>query len=147
MKAVVQRVAEARVLVDDVVVGETGRGNLIFVGIERGDTIDDLTYIAGKIARLRIFEDDGGRMNKSVKDISGEILVVSQFTLTADCRKGNRPSFDKAEDPEKARALYTRLIGMLREEGLRVSTGEFAAHMSVHLTNDGPVTIVLDSRS
>lgn len=146
MKAVIQRVSEARVLVEGRIVGEIGQGSLVLAGIEKGDTIDDLTYMTGKIVRLRIFEDDKGRMNMSVKDTGGEILVVSQFTLAADCRKGNRPSFDNAEDPEKARAMYVRLVGQLREEGIRVSTGEFAAHMKVHLINDGPVTIFLDSR-
>lgn len=146
MKAVIQRVSEARVLIDGRVAGEIGEGSLVFAGIEKGDTIEDVTYMAGKIARLRIFEDDRGRMNNAVRDVGSEILVVSQFTLLADCRKGNRPSFDGAEDPEKAKALYIRLVGLLREEGIRVSTGEFAAHMEVHLINDGPVTIILDSR-
>lgn len=146
MKAVIQRVSGARVLIAGRVAGEIGKGSLIFAGIEKGDTIEDVTYMAGKIARLRIFEDDSGRMNKAVRDIGGEILVVSQFTLLADCRKGNRPSFDGAEDPEKAKAMYIRLVGQLREEGIRVSTGEFAAHMEVFLINDGPVTILLDSR-
>ena len=145
MKAVIQRVSGARVLIAGRVAGEIGKGSLIFAGIEKGDTIEDVTYMAGKIARLRIFEDDSGRMNKAVRDIGGEILVVSQFTLLADCRKGNRPSFDGAEDPEKAKAMYIRLVGQLREEGIRVSTGEFAAHMEVFLINDGPVTILLDS--
>lgn len=146
MKAVIQRVSEARVIVDGRIVDEIGEGCLVLAGIEKGDTINDLMYMAGKIARLRIFEDEGGRMNKSLKDIGGELLVVSQFTLAADCRKGNRPSFDNAEEPEKAKAMYVRLVGQLREEGIPVCTGEFGAHMKVHLVNDGPVTIILDSR-
>lgn len=146
MKAVIQRVSEAGVSVNGRVVGKIGRGSLVFAGIEKGDTVKDLIYLAGKISKLRIFEDEKGRMNLSVRDIDGEILVVSQFTLAADCRRGNRPSFEKAEEPAKAREMYIRLIGLLREEGIRVSTGEFAAHMEVQLVNDGPVTIMLDSR-
>lgn len=146
MKAVIQRVSEASVSVEGRVVGETGKGGLVLVGIEKGDTFKDLAYMAGKIARLRIFEDDGGRMNRSVKEIGGELLVISQFTLAADCRKGNRPSFDGAEDPGRARAMYVDLVGLLREEGIRVSMGEFGTHMDVSLINDGPVTIVLQSR-
>ena len=146
MRAVVQRVSSARVQVDARTVGEIGPGLLVFAGVEQGDGPDDIKYVAGKVKDLRIFEDDAGKMNLSVVDAGGAVLVVSQFTLCGDCRKGRRPSFDAAEAPAIARPLYEALVAELRGLGLRVETGEFQADMDVQLTNDGPVTLMLDSR-
>jgi D-tyrosyl-tRNA(Tyr) deacylase len=151
MRAVLQRVRHARVEVDDRVVGAIGPGLLVLVGVERGDGPDDVAHIAGKIRDLRIFDDDGGddgkvRMNRAVGDIGGGVLVVSQFTLAADCRRGRRPSFDHAAAPDDARRLYEDVVAALRASGLPVETGEFQAAMRVTLENDGPVTFVLESR-
>jgi D-tyrosyl-tRNA(Tyr) deacylase len=147
MKALIQRVSEARVTIGSSIIGRIGRGMLIFLGVEKGDTEQDSDYMVKKIARLRIFEDADGKMNLSVKESRGEVLLVSQFTLTADCRKGNRPSFDRAEKPEKAGAFYLNIIDKLKQEDIPTSAGEFAGDMQVHLINDGPVTIMLDSRT
>ncbi len=146
MKALVQRVAEASVEADGTVVGSIGRGMLVLLGIEKGDTAADLDHVAAKVANLRIFHDSEGKMNLSVRDIDGEALVVSQFTLAADTRRGNRPSFDKAEEPRKAQGMYEDFVGKLRGFGVKVATGRFAAYMSVRLVNDGPVTIMVESR-
>lgn len=146
MKALIQRVAEARVIAGDELTGSIGKGILLFVGVERGDSKRDLAYIVKKTAALRIFEDAGGKMDLSVKDRGGELLVVSQFTLAAECRKGNRPSFDTAEEPAKANEMYEKMITLLRQEGLSVAAGKFGAYMQVYLVNDGPVTFLLDSR-
>jgi D-tyrosyl-tRNA(Tyr) deacylase len=146
MKALIQRVSEARVTVGNRTAGKIGKGLLIFLGVEKGDSVNDRAFICRKISQLRIFEDAAGKMNLSVRDIQGELLVVSQFTLIADCRKGNRPSFAGAEEPSVAEDTYLRLIETLKQEGLKVSSGVFAAHMSVQLKNDGPVTMLLDSR-
>jgi D-tyrosyl-tRNA(Tyr) deacylase len=146
MRAVVQRVTFARVRVDDRTVGEIGRGLLVFAGVEKGDSADDIRYIAGKVHHLRIFEDAAGKMNLSVGEADGAVLAVSQFTLCGDCRRGRRPSFDEAEPPAAAKPLYEGLVSALRALHIKVETGEFQAHMNVELTNDGPVTILLDSR-
>jgi D-tyrosyl-tRNA(Tyr) deacylase len=146
MRAVIQRVISARVKVDDRITGEIARGLLVFAGVEEGDAADDVRYIAAKVRDLRIFEDADEKMNDSVSDAHGALLVVSQFTLCGDCRKGRRPSFDAAAAPDVARPLYDDLVRELRATNLQVETGEFQAHMHVELVNDGPVTILLDSR-
>lgn len=146
MRAVVQRVASARVLVGDRVTGRIAAGLLAFIGVERGDGPEDVRYVAGKIRELRVFGDEWGKMNRSVQESGGSVLVVSQFTLAGDCRKGRRPSFDAAAPPEIARALYEDVVRDLRAAGLTVETGEFQAIMRVELVNDGPVTLLLDSR-
>jgi D-aminoacyl-tRNA deacylase len=146
MRAVVQRVSAAAVRVGNQVVGRTGPGLLAFVGVANEDGPADVQYIASKIRELRIFPDDQGKMNRSVTDTGGSVLVVSQFTLQADCRKGRRPSFDAAAQPALAQALYEAVVQTLRTGGLSVETGEFQADMDVELVNDGPVTILLDSR-
>jgi D-tyrosyl-tRNA(Tyr) deacylase len=145
MRAVIQRVKTARVEVDGRTVGEIGPGLLIFLGVGEGDSEEDSDYLAKKIAHLRIFSDDQSLMNLSLMEVGGKALVVSQFTLWADCRKGRRPSFTRAARPEKAKQLYHHFIGVLRENGLQVATGEFQEMMEVHLINDGPVTLLLDS--
>ena len=144
MRAVVQRVSRASVTVDGEVVGACGRGLLALVGVGHGDTPDTAVRLAGKVARLRIFENDQGRFNRSLLDVAGEALVVSQFTLLADTGKGNRPSFTGAAPPEVAEPLVAVVVDELRSLGVTVATGRFGARMAVELVNDGPVTIVLD---
>jgi D-aminoacyl-tRNA deacylase len=146
VRAVVQRVRSARVTVDGEITGEIAAGLLAFVGVAAGDGRSDVDYIASKVRELRIFPDGEGRMNRSVIESGGAVLVVSQFTLQGDCRKGRRPSFDGAAPGPVARALYEELVRRLRESGLPVATGVFQAHMDVELVNDGPVTMLLDSR-
>jgi D-tyrosyl-tRNA(Tyr) deacylase len=145
MRAVVQRVKTAKVMVDGEVVGEIGKGVLIFLGVGVGDTIDDADYLASKIVHLRIFGDDKGKMNLSLIETSGEALVVSQFTLWGDCKKGRRPSFVRAADPAVANDLYQKFIFLLKGKGIQVAEGKFQEMMDVHLVNDGPVTLLLDS--
>ncbi len=145
MRAVIQRVSHARVRVDDAIVGEIAHGLVVFLGVSGQDTAVDVTYIATKIRELRIFPDEQGRMNRSVEDARGAVLMVSQFTLYGDCRKGRRPSFDAAASPGMAKALYEDVIGELRNAGVPVETGQFQTRMLVDLENDGPVTMLLDS--
>lgn len=145
MRVVIQRVSAARVRVGGQTIGEIGTGLLVLLGVSREDGPNDVEYIAGKLRDIRIFEDDHGKMNRSVVDVGGAVLVVSQFTLHGDVRKGRRPSFDKAAPPELARRLYEDVVHVLRAGGLKVETGTFQAHMQVELVNDGPVTILLDS--
>lgn len=144
MKAVLQRVTSAAVAVEERTVGEIGYGLLVLFCAEHGDDETDADYFANKIAKMRIFPDDDGKTNLSVMDVGGEVLAVSQFTLAADWRKGNRPGFSGAADPETASRLYDYFCDALREEGLDVETGVFAAEMEVSLINDGPFTIVMD---
>lgn len=145
MRALVQRVSEARVVVDGVIVGEIAEGLLIFLGVGDGDTDDIAIKMAAKCANLRVLEDDDGKMNRSLLDTGGRALVVSQFTLYADCRKGRRPSFTGSAGPEEGERIYDIFCGALRNLGIVIETGLFRAHMDVQLRNDGPVTIWLDS--
>jgi len=145
LKALVQRVSAAGVTVGEDVIGEIGPGLLVLLGVEVGDGVAAADLLARKIAALRIFEDDAGKMNLAVRDVGGAVLAISQFTLAADLRKGNRPSFIRAAPPEVAEPLYQQFCTRLREAGLPVATGRFGAHMAVRLVNDGPVTIWLDS--
>jgi D-tyrosyl-tRNA(Tyr) deacylase len=145
MKALVQRVSEASVSIEGKTVSSIKKGFLVLLGVVKGDDRPAMDYILRKVANLRVFYDSGGKMNLSIKDISGEALVISQFTLAADTRKGNRPSFTEAESPERAEALYEEFMERLRSEGIKVKAGVFGADMKVSLVNDGPVTIMLDS--
>jgi len=145
MKTVIQRVKSASVTIDNKLYSSINNGLLILYGVEKGDTDENSRYLCDKILKLRIFEDENGKMNLSVKDIQGELLVVSQFTLAGDTRKGTRPSFDTAMPPKEANEMYERFVGMMRESGLTVKTGVFGAMMDVALVNDGPVTFILNS--
>ena len=145
MKAVIQRVSGAHVDIDGKTVGACGKGYMILLGVGQGDTREDAELLAAKIVKLRVFEDEAGKMNRSLPDIGGEILVISQFTLFADYRKGNRPDFFGAAAPDVAKALYEEFIALLREQVTHVAHGEFGADMQVSLCNDGPVTIVMES--
>lgn len=148
MRTVIQRVSEAKVEVDNKVVGACGAGLLILAGIEHEDTADDAAWLSAKIANLRIFNDKEGKMNLSIKEMDGDLLVISQFTLHASTKKGNRPSFIAAARPEKALPLFNTFVSMLeKESGKPVATGIFGADMKVSLINDGPVTIVIDSKN
>jgi D-tyrosyl-tRNA(Tyr) deacylase len=145
MKAVLQRVRSASVKIDKEIIAGIGRGLLVLVGVARGDDESDAEYLAEKVARLRIFEDENGKMNLSLADVGGSVLAVSQFTLYADCRKGRRPSFTGAEAPERGEALYHAFVDALRKKHVEVSTGRFGAKMLIDLCNDGPVTIIVES--
>lgn len=145
MRAVVQRVAEASVSVGGEVVGSIGKGLVILLGVTHDDTDAEAGFVAGKCANLRIFEDDAGKMNRSLLDVGGEALIVSQFTLYGDCRKGRRPSFTQAARPETAIPLYERFIDEFRQLGVSVATGTFGASMEVRLNNQGPVTLIVES--
>jgi len=146
MRALLQRVTEARVTVDEAVTGQIGAGLLVLLGVSKLDTESDAEFVAQKVLHLRIFEDENGKMNRSLLDTGGAMLVVSQFTLYGDCRKGRRPSFDGAAPAEQARALYEHFVAVARRAGVRVETGIFQAHMAVSLINDGPVTLIVETR-
>ena len=146
MKVVVQRAKKAKVTVNGEVVGAIGHGLVLLVGVTHSDTLEDVAFIADKIAHLRIFEDEAGKMNLSVLDVGGDILSVSQFTLYGDCRKGRRPNFMEAAKPDHALPLYEALNEALRQKGIRVETEKFGAMMEVELINDGPVTLIVESK-
>ena len=147
MRAVIQRVSQAKVVVDDNTVGQIGKGFMILLGVHEQDTQTDVDYLVGKISKLRVFEDDQQKMNRSIVDVGGEILSISQFTLFADTKKGNRPSFVQAAKPDTAIPLYEAFNEGLRQAGIPVETGIFGADMKCHLVNDGPVTIIIDSQN
>ena len=146
MRVVLQRVSHASVTVEEKVIGQIQRGFLLLVGVTHDDTMEDMEYLVRKIVQMRIFEDEEGKLNRSIQDIGGEILSVSQFTLYADTKKGNRPSFSKAAPGDVAIEMFEQFNGLLRESGIPVETGQFGADMKVELLNDGPVTILLDSK-
>ncbi len=145
MRAVIQRVKQSLVTVENQTVGKIGNGLLVFLGVTKQDGDRDADYLADKIANLRIFEDENGKMNRSLLETSGEMLVVSQFTLLGDCRKGRRPSFINAAGPDEANALYERFVSLVRQKGISAQTGQFQTMMAVSLINDGPVTLILES--
>ena len=147
MRIVLQRVAHASVTVDEKVIGKIQRGFLLLVGVTHDDAMEDMEYLVRKIVQMRIFEDEEGKLNRSIQDIGGEILSVSQFTLYADTKKGNRPSFSKAAPGDVALEMFEQFNGLLRDTGIPVETGQFGADMKVELLNDGPVTILLDSKT
>jgi len=147
MKALVQRVSSSTVSVNGKVCGTIGRGLLVFLGVMKGDTDRDIDYLSRKVAGLRVFPDGDGKMNLSVIDIEGQILTVSQFTLSANMKKGNRPSFDRAEEPDRANRMYELFMERLSGAGIKAERGVFGEHMDVSLVNDGPVTIMIDSRN
>ncbi len=147
MRVVIQRVSKAKVVADGVESGAINKGFLLLVGVEEADTSKDVDYLTRKISNMRIFEDEAGKMNLSLKEVDGEILSISQFTLHADTKKGNRPSFIKAARPDQADQLYEELNDKLRAEGFKVEVGVFGADMDVSLVNDGPVTILIDSQN
>ena len=146
MRAVIQRVKHASVTVEKQTIGEIGNGLLVLLGVAKQDGDGDAAYLAGKIANLRIFEDENGKMNRSLLETTGEMLVVSQFTLLGDCRKGRRPSFIDAAGTDKANALYERFVMLVQQMGITVQTGQFQARMAVALVNDGPVTLILETK-
>ena len=146
MRAVIQRVHYAAVRVEKIVTGEIEKGLLVYLGVGKDDSLKDLDYIVDKVVNLRIFEDEGGKMNLSIRDSGGDILVVSQFTLYGDCRKGRRPSFTNAADLSKAEDYYNKFVNKVKAKGVAVGTGIFRATMAVESVNDGPVTILLDSK-
>ena len=146
MRLVIQRTTEARVTTQGKLIGKIGSGLCVFLGIAKGDMPDDADYLAEKVVALRIFEDDAGQMNRSLADINGEVLVVSEFTLYGDCTKGRRPSFSQAAPPQEAESLYNYFIKKLKDLGLKVATGQFQAKMEVYTVNKGPVTFILDSK-
>ncbi len=145
MRAVIQRVHQAQITIDREETRQTGRGLVVFLGVLRGDTEKQADFMAEKVYGLRIFPDENDKMNLSLPDVGGEVLVVSNFTLGTDCKKGRRPSFDMAAPPEEANALYLRFVEQLRAQGVRVETGEFGAYMEVLVSNDGPVTLIIDT--
>jgi D-tyrosyl-tRNA(Tyr) deacylase len=147
MRAVVQRVKQSSVKAGNEIVGRIGKGLLVLLGVARDDTVKDVDYLVNKIINLRIFEDQDGKMNRSLLETGGELLAVSQFTLLADCRKGRRPSFVQAAEPQKATDLYETFVDLVREKGVKVQTGRFRAMMEVALINDGPVTVIIESRT
>ena len=147
MRAVIQRIKESSVKTENQIIGRTGFGLLVLLGVANGDSPSDADYLANKITNLRIFEDDKGKMNRSLLELGGEMMVVSQFTLLGDCRKGRRPSFMQAAEPNLATELYEYFVNQVRGLGIAVQTGRFGAMMEVALINDGPVTLILESRS
>ena len=146
MRAVIQRVSSARVRVGGEIVGEIGKGFLVLLAVGKEDSEKDADWLAEKIVGLRVFEDEQGKLNLSLKDVGGEILIVSQFTLYGDCRKGRRPSFDQSAPPELAERLYNYFVEKVKEKGVKVATGRFQAFMEVELVNSGPVTLIIDSQ-
>ncbi len=146
MRAVVQRVSKSSVTVDEKIVGAIDKGLMVLLGVEHEDSKDDVKWLVDKIINLRIFEDEEGKMNKSLLDVGGDLLAVSQFTLMGDCRKGRRPSFSNAARPDQANSLYEDFVKLAGQKGVSVETGQFQAHMMVDILNDGPVTLLIDSK-
>lgn len=146
MKCLIQRVKKASVTINNKLYSEIKAGLLVFLGVEKGDTLEQAAYLADKLVKLRIFEDSDGKMNKSIRDIAGEILIVSQFTLCGNCKKGTRPSFDNSEKPELAKKLYEDFVTIVKSLDINTKTGEFAAMMDIELINDGPVTFMLEKQ-